>query len=352
MCKVNIKIPEFSIIIPIYNRENYISDVIESVIKQSFTKWELLLIDDGSADATGEICKEYADVDERISYIEKENGGVSTARNVGINLASGDFLIFLDSDNSLTEKCLEVLKRGLDTCADVDFIVYGYNESPTKAWIPEENEFGTVITKSSIRKNYLPTHLNIYKQDTYFIKNFVWNKCYSRNFLLKNHISFDEKRRTWEDGIFVVECLNKADKFLILPEIIYNAYCEEEMEHLSAKLFKKQILQYISDESYFRKTLGDEFEFTTAHYISSNFNVMNMMFNRVVSVFGIEAKPIISTAIKNEIVQFWAQEYVPQTIHEKKLRKFIVSGNADKIYNLYHKFDFKRVVRKVLYFLK
>lgn len=352
MSRRDIKEPRFSIVVPIYNREDNISDVIDSVVKQSYSKWELLLIDDGSTDATGVICKKYADVDERIYYIEKENGGVSTARNKGINLASGDYIIFLDSDNSLTERSLEVLRTGFNTCGDADFIVYGYNESPTKAWIPEGDGSEMVIDRSAIRKKYLPTHFNIYEQDTHFIKNFVWNKCFSSKFLFKNNIKFDENRKTWEDGIFVVECLDKAEKFLILPEVIYNAYCELNVEHLSSKFYKKQIFQYISDEVYYRNTFGKEFDFTTDHYIKSNFNMINILFNRVTNVFGIEAKPIISTTIQNEIVQFWAEKYIPQTINEKKLRKFIINGNVDKIYGLYHTSLIKRVVKHVVGFWK
>ena len=80
--------------------------------------------------------------------------------------------------------------------------------------------------------------------------------------------------------------------------------------------------------------------------------MINILFSRVTNVFGIEAKTIISTTIQNEIVQFWAEKYIPQTINEKKLRKFIINGNVDKIYGLYHTSLIKRVVKHVVGFWK
>ena len=81
---------KFSVIVPVYNRENMIASVIDSVVSQSYSSWELLLIDDGSTDSTAEVCKRYAAQDERVRYFYKDNGGVSSARNFGIREANGD----------------------------------------------------------------------------------------------------------------------------------------------------------------------------------------------------------------------------------------------------------------------
>ena len=102
---------KFSVIVPVFNREKTIANVIESVVTQSYTAWELLLIDDGSTDSTSEICKKYAAREEKIIYIYKENGGVSTARNCGLKAATGDYIVFLDSDNSFIPCTLEKLYK-------------------------------------------------------------------------------------------------------------------------------------------------------------------------------------------------------------------------------------------------
>ena len=97
--KDSMNMPKISIIVPVYRAEAYLHRCVDSILAQTFTDWELLLIDDGSPDKSGEICDEYAQKDSRVRVIHKENGGVSSARNYGINHASGEYLMFVDSDD-------------------------------------------------------------------------------------------------------------------------------------------------------------------------------------------------------------------------------------------------------------
>ena len=112
-----------SCIIPVYNTEKYLPRCIESVLAQTFVDWELLLIDDGSTDASGSICDEYAAKDERIRVFHKENGGISSARNVGLNYAQGEWIFFVDSDDSLPKTSLESL---LSRSSDANIIAGGF----------------------------------------------------------------------------------------------------------------------------------------------------------------------------------------------------------------------------------
>ena len=91
--------PKVSVIIPVYNVEQYLNRCIDSVLNQTYKDFEIILVDDGSTDKSGEICDVYAEKDSRITVIHKENGGLSDARNFGIDAARGDFLTFLDSDD-------------------------------------------------------------------------------------------------------------------------------------------------------------------------------------------------------------------------------------------------------------
>lgn len=102
-----------SVIIPVYNTESYIGVCLESLIKQTYTNFEVLLIDDGSTDNSGRICQEYTESDSRFHYYRKENGGVSSARNLGIEYSRGDYLTFVDSDDWVEEDYLEVLYSAL-----------------------------------------------------------------------------------------------------------------------------------------------------------------------------------------------------------------------------------------------
>lgn len=326
---------KFSVIVPIFNREEIIENVINSVIFQSYPEWECLLIDDGSIDSTSEICKKYVVQNKKVKYFYKENGGVSSARNYGIRKATGDFIVFLDSDNSLSKNALEKLNEVMDDT--YDFIVYGFNTSSSIQWIPTEKDGELIIERQAIREVYLPTHFNIYAQNKHFLKNFVWNKAYRTSFLKKNEIVFDESRRTWEDGIFVINCLDKASKIAILPEAIYNAYCDQGgVDHLSSQLYLDQVLQYINDEREYKSRFGDEMNFSTDHYIRSNFNIINSMFERMVQTFGDDVLPIIDRAIKIDIVRYWADKYNPEHEKEKRLKEYILQGSASKIYGIYH----------------
>lgn len=96
-----------SIIVPIYNAEQYISKCIESILAQTYRDFELILVDDGSTDMCGKICDEYAKQDSRVHVIHQENKGVSAARNAGISLAKGEYIMFVDSDDFITENMLE-----------------------------------------------------------------------------------------------------------------------------------------------------------------------------------------------------------------------------------------------------
>lgn len=192
----------FSIILPVYNRQIVISNAIESVLSQSNRNWELIIVDDGSSDGTKLICLEYARKDPRIHYYYQENRGVCSARNNGLKVANGDYVIFLDSDNSLQKDALNVLNDDLFNCTNIDFLCYGYLGESYK-WLPTKKSI--ILKRTEIIQYYLPTHLNVYSQDKNFLQNYVWNKCFRRNFLLDNNLLFDENRKILEDGKYIIK---------------------------------------------------------------------------------------------------------------------------------------------------
>lgn len=337
----------FSVIVPIYNREETISEVIESVLSQSYPEWELLLIDDGSTDRTAEICMKYSDQEPRIKYILKKNGGVSSARNCGIYNSAGDYILFLDSDNSLMSIALESLNNLICKYNDADLVVYGYYSSLVTQWAPDMDGL-ELIDHQSIREQIIPTHLNIHPQEKWFMANFVWNKVYNANLLKENSIKFDETRRTWEDGIFVIECLDKANSVLVYPAAIYNAYCHQMVEHLSSKLYIDQVLQYINDESNYKSRFEKEMDFTAEHYITANIHTIDSLFDKMVHDFGKQSESVIDIAIKSEIVQYWAVQFVPQNKKDQLLKKMILSKESAYLYGFYKPTLVKRAARKLI----
>ena len=125
---VNCRIPQFSIIVPAYGVDQYIGQCIDSVLAQTFSGFELILVDDGSADKCGEICDNYKAIDDRIIVVHKPNSGVSDARNVGLALARAEYIMFLDSDdwidNKLLDSALEYMKSGYDILVFNFFTAY------------------------------------------------------------------------------------------------------------------------------------------------------------------------------------------------------------------------------------
>jgi glycosyltransferase involved in cell wall biosynthesis len=113
-------VPQISVIVPVYNTERYLHQCIQSILSQSFTDFEVLVIDDGSIDGSGEICDEYANNDERVSVFHRENGGVTAARKSGVQKSIGNYIIFVDSDDTIRSDAMEIL---LNAIYDFDIVI-------------------------------------------------------------------------------------------------------------------------------------------------------------------------------------------------------------------------------------
>ena len=112
-----------SVIIPVYNSEKYLHKCIDSVLSQSYTNFEVILVNDGSTDSSGMICDEYAEKDERVRVFHKDNGGVSTARNLGIDYATGKYVLFIDSDDYMTDDAVEKIITHWRTNKDEKYVL-------------------------------------------------------------------------------------------------------------------------------------------------------------------------------------------------------------------------------------
>lgn len=174
-----------SIIIPVYNVENYLTTCLESILNQTFQDYEVIMINDGSTDCSPDICDEYSKKDSRYKILHKENGGQSSARNQGVKIAKGDYLMFIDSDDFLTNNnCLQIIANGLGTSPDVlAYRYYKYFSSRHKSdcginmsGIVSLDKFGTIK--------------ELVKRDSFFCS--CWSKVIKRSLIIKNGITFDE----------------------------------------------------------------------------------------------------------------------------------------------------------------
>jgi len=204
---------KISIIVPIYNVEKYLAECIESIQKQSYSNLEIILVDDGSPDRSGEIADRYADKDNRIKVIHKPNGGLSDARNAGMEVATGDYIGFVDSDDFLPEDAYEVmLQKAMEQ--DADYIIGNYINC---------YEDGTLWEKPIFNiDKYKEFQLNIKDyQDSFFIMNSsACNKLFSKAFLDKLGVKFTVGLPA-EDAIFTTYCFIKSTKVFYIPNLVY-----------------------------------------------------------------------------------------------------------------------------------
>ena len=207
--------PAISIIIPVYNAENYLRRCIDSVLSQSFTDFELILVDDGSKDKSPQICDEYASQDTRVRVIHKANGGVSAARNDGLDIAKGEYVTFIDSDDWVEREYLETLSNYRDY--DIVFfshrMIYedGYT-SKYKFEAKEGDKQNIWEIVASLRKN--AAGLNFY--------GYTWNKMFCRDIIEKYKIRFTEGLRISEDEVYTLDYCTHAKSIKVLPLCLYN----------------------------------------------------------------------------------------------------------------------------------
>ncbi len=339
----------FSIIVPVFNREACVHLTVDSVCRQDYPNWELILVDDGSADQTGSICRKYAAADSRIRYFRKENGGVSSARNLGLQNVSGEYILFLDSDDSMVENCLSILyQRISEQTARPDMLCFG-TQSGSSQWKPTECMEPVTVEKDRIRNSYLPAHINIYPQNKHFLLNYIWNKCYRTDFVKAHGLLFDENRRTWEDGLFVVNCLDKAQDILLIPDILHNGCVDPSVDHLSGKFYESQIEQYIQDEMRFKVWFEGEYDFASEHYCHANLNTLNTLFSRAFSTCGKKSKIQMEKAAKSPIVLHWVTQVKPKSNYEQYLRACIISKKYHWVYYFYRFDSAKHMISRRLH---
>ena len=176
---------ELSIIVPVYNTAQYLPQCIESILKQSFKNWELILIDDGSTDSSAEICEEWAQKDARIKVIHKVNSGQADCRNQALEICQGTYIGFVDSDDWIEESMYEVLMDDLKTTNSDIAICNHYDESKNKTLCKN------VSDKRYILKNQEIQELVIKDK----IKSYIWQMLFKRELLNKPMPTSKELRR-------------------------------------------------------------------------------------------------------------------------------------------------------------
>jgi len=212
---------DVSIIIPAYNAENTIIECVNKILKIDRKRIEILIIDDGSKDKTNEICQKIED--KRVKIIRKQNGGVSSARNVGIANASGNYIMFCDADDYVQAEMMEHVIDKTKEC-DYDFVMYNIAKNDSGCLITEklkleQGEYGSEEGKL-LEKFVLDVPL--YKKwENNILQGSVWRYVYKRKFLQENNIIFDENIAYAEDLCFCVKTFERVKKFYVMNVVAY-----------------------------------------------------------------------------------------------------------------------------------
>lgn len=228
-----------SIIVPVYKVEKYLRRCVDSILAQTYQNIEVLLIDDGSPDNSGEICDEYAEKDSRVRAFHKPNGGVSSARNLGLKEANGEYIGFVDADDYIDKTMYEVLLGNLIK-ENADISICSYNQEDSngvfhKHW--PHDDYLTIIGDRQIE---------------YLISNQYYTcSCWDRLFkkeLLKD-FWFDESKKVYEDLLFLYEVAKKSSKTVFTSSPLYN-YCNNDGTSVARSLFDDRKMDIINVSQY------------------------------------------------------------------------------------------------------
>ena len=204
---------KISVIVPIYNQEKYLDECIQSIIDQTYKNLEIILVDDGSTDNSLEICKKYEKIDKRIKLIHKENGGLSSARNCGLDSASGKYVMFCDSDDYFVPRSCEILLN-LIKSKNANYAIGNYINCTEEGVLWEKPTFDQDIYHD------FKVSIKDYDKSFYIMSSSVCNKIFSIDFIKKHKLRFVEGVPA-EDAIFTTFCFIKSKYTYYTSEIMY-----------------------------------------------------------------------------------------------------------------------------------
>ena len=263
---------KISVIVPIYNVEKYLPICIESIINQTYKNLEIILVNDGSTDNCRKICDKYARKDNRIKVIHKENGGLSDARNVGMEYATGDYIYFIDSDDYIDIKTIEILYKNLKK--------YNADISMSRFIRTNNNNFRSDLSNEKIKLYSNVESLNmLYNKEFTFHENYAlficaWNKLYKKELLEGIQYPIG---KLYEDGATTYKILYKASLIVCSSLQLYYYYQREES--ISRKKF---------DETRFHRM--DAFKGQMNFYKEKNlkqiyYNCLNTYLNMIIEYY-------------------------------------------------------------------
>lgn len=257
--------PEISIIVPVYNAEKYIHECINNILSQSYEDFELILINDGSQDQTLSILKQFEKIDTRIKVLTKQNGGVSSARNYGLNISTGKWIAFIDADDKIDKN---YLSHFIAHATDVDLVIGGFTSFGAKEIINKFDNCG--IYEGEAIGPFLSENLKR------MLLGVPWGKIYRRQIIEDYHLRFDEKIRFNEGYLFNQQFYCKMAKIYITSDTDYHWRIEEKANKYATNI-KECIYTIITLKTQYDK-LVTTWHIHNTDYIKGVFVIQTIRF--------------------------------------------------------------------------
>ncbi len=328
-----------SVIVPVYNAEKFVDRAIQSVLCQMDGSIELILVNDGSTDRSGAICDAYAAENANIRAIHKENGGTSSAKNMGIQIAAGRYISFMDSDDYLEpttySEIREVILRHEPDCIDFGwrYVSNGVPMSPAFHKLPKN----TLLGEDTLMERILPPLLNLCKDPDHFIFDFCCNKVFRSDIIREHGVRFDVDKRVWEDRTFLLRCLRYSKAYYAMDRCFYN-YVDVPgslSRHYNLDFFRIIVANF----KHYSELFDAQFDFDT-QYANDYWchSIENMIFRSLEQTEAAEQirQNIIKTLSDAQVIHWYARRN-PQNAFEKEMSRLVISGQCEKALAGYEK---------------
>lgn len=318
-----------SVIIPVYNTEQYLCSCVESILNQSYKELEIILVDDGSTDGSPRICDEFAQRDFRVKVIHKKNEGLGYTRNCGLKYATGKYVSFFDSDDVLESDAYEYCVREMEEkCVDACYFGRKTFSERGKYVINENLPEKLVYEGTEVREEFSKHYFGWFQYEVEFpyIKESVCCALYRRDIIESNNIRFPSERECLsEDAFFNLDICNVANKVIIIPQNFYNY--RYNPNSLTKKYDKERFRRIIG---YYNKLLEYTAKFPEVEDVQNRINY---------KIFSL-VRGMIKMEIENSGWMEMAEtiQYVRRVVHSEAVEQIVTRmipermGKSTKIF--------------------
>lgn len=207
---------KISIVIPIYNMKDYIKSGLDRILQQSFSDFEIILVNDGSCDGSKIICDQYAEDNDKVKVIHKENGGAGSARNKGIELAQGKYIMFIDIDDIIEDDMLEIMFNEIEN-TESDLVICNHNLIKNESLINNAKNLDKSYSVTGMEE-CRATYIDLLKKS---LIQTPWDKIYKLSIIKDNNLKFSDLRRC-QDTIFNCNYFSYVNSYSVIKDCLYN----------------------------------------------------------------------------------------------------------------------------------